>query len=160
MKNFQNKTKIVKVSKVIRSIFFAGLILWIIAMPLALATILIQFILHTNTHTTAENYKIVGNSLTLPFVFAANLYFFKFFNRLKNGCLFDAQTIGYLQAAGKWLIALGLFQILFAIAAGLMTHSQNVTVSGDGIFSGLVTIFTAWLFREGQELQEEQELTV
>jgi hypothetical protein len=157
MKNYQNKTKIIKVSKIIRSILFAGLVLWIIAMPLALAAFLIPLILHTNTHTAIENYK---NSLTMPFVFAANLYFFKFFNRLKNGCLFDAQTIGYLEAAGKWLIALGLFQALFAIVAGLMMHSQNVTVSGEGIFSGLVTIFTAWLFREGQELQEEQELTV
>jgi hypothetical protein len=114
----------------------------------------------SHTHTTIETCKAVGAFLTLPFVFAANLYFFKFFNRLKNGHLFDAQTIGYLKTAGKWLIALGLFQALFAIVEGLMTHSQNITVSGDGIFSGLVTIFTAWLFREGQELQEEQELTV
>jgi Protein of unknown function (DUF2975) len=160
MKNYQNKAKIVKISKIIRNILLAGLVLWIIAMPLALATILIPLILHTNTHATAENYNIAGNSLAMPFVFAANLYFFKFFDRLKNGHLFDAQTIGYLETAGKWLIALGLFQALFMIVEGLMTHSQNVTFSGDGILSGLVTIFTAWLFREGQELQEEQELTV
>jgi hypothetical protein len=160
MKNFQNKAKIVKFSKIIRSILFAGLILWIIAIPGLLAAILIPIIVHTHTHTTSETYKGVGMLLTLPFVFAANLYFFKFFDRLKNGHLFDAQTIGYLETAGKWLIAIGLFQALFSGAEGLITHSQTITFSGDGIFSGLVTIFTAWLFREGQELQEEQELTV
>jgi hypothetical protein len=129
-------------------------------MPVALAAILIPIIVHTNTHTTAETCKTVGAFLAMPFVFAANLYFFRFFDRLKNGHLFDAQTIGYLETAGKWLIALGLFQALFALAEGLIAHSQNITFSGDGVFSGLVTIFTAWLFREGQELQEEQELTV
>jgi hypothetical protein len=160
MKNFQNKAKIVKFSKIIRSILFAGLILWIIAIPGLLAAFFLPIFFHSNTHTTADTYKGVGAILTLPFVFAANLYFFKFFDRLKNGHLFDAQTIGYLETAGKWLIAIGLFQALFSGVEGLITHSQNITFSGDGIFSGLVTIFTAWLFREGQELQEEQELTV
>lgn len=160
MKNIQNKTKIVKVSKIIRNILFAGLILWIIVIPVGLAAILIPIIVHTNTDTPAVIYKTVGAFLTLPFVFAANLYFFKFFDRLKNGHIFAAQTIGFLEAAGKWLIALGFFQALFAVVAGWMMHSQNITFSGDGIFSGLVTIFTAWLFREGREFQEEQELTV
>ena len=160
MKNFQNKAKIIKVSKNIRSILFAGLIFWIVAIPGLLAAIVIPIIVHAHSHTTADTCKGVGILLTLPLVFTANLYFFKFFDRLKNGCLFDAQTIGYLETAGKWLIAIGLFQALFSGVEGLMTHSQNITFSGDGIFSGLVTIFTAWLFREGQELQEEQELTV
>lgn len=159
MKNYQNKAKIVKISKIIRNILFAGLVLWGVAMPLALATILIPLILHTQAHTILTALKASG-PLLVPFVFLINLYFFKFFDRLKNGHLFDAQTIGYLETAGKWLIALGLFQALFMIVEGLMTHSQNVAFSGDGILSGLVTIFTAWLFREGQELQEEQELTV
>ncbi|HXR03541.1 MAG TPA: hypothetical protein VN836_02405 [Verrucomicrobiae bacterium] len=37
MKNFQNKAKIVKVSKIIRHILFAGLVLWIgIGIPIVL----------------------------------------------------------------------------------------------------------------------------
>lgn len=160
MKNFQNKTKIIKVSTTIRNILLAGLVLWIIVMPLALITSVIPFILNTHMHTMAEDCKTVGNSLTVPFVFAANLYFFKFFNRLKNGHLFDARTTGCLEAAGKWLIAIGLFQMAVAFVEGWMMNSQHVTFPVEGIFSGLITIFTAWLFREGQEMQEEQELTV
>ena len=129
-------------------------------MPVALGGFFIPIIFHTNTATDAETYKTIGSLLIMPFVFTVNLYFFKFFDRLKNGHLFDAQTVGHLETAGKWLIAFGLFQALFAVVEGLITHSQNITFPGGGIFSGLVTIFTAWLFREGQELQEEQELTV
>jgi hypothetical protein len=29
-----------------------------------------------------------------------------------------------------------------------------------GLFAGLILIFVAWLLKEAQELQEEQELTV
>ena len=44
MKNFQNKAKIIKVSKNIRSILFAGLVLWMVAIPGFLAALLIPLI--------------------------------------------------------------------------------------------------------------------
>jgi hypothetical protein len=41
MKNFQNQAKIIKVSKNIRSLLFAGLVFWMIAIPGFLAAFLI-----------------------------------------------------------------------------------------------------------------------
>ena len=36
MKNFQNKSKIVKVSRIIRHVLFAGLVVWAIGIPVVL----------------------------------------------------------------------------------------------------------------------------
>ena len=41
MKNFQNKVKIVKVSKIIRAILLAGLVLWTSAILVSLAITLV-----------------------------------------------------------------------------------------------------------------------
>ena len=160
MKNYQNKTKIVKVSKIIRNILFAGLVFWAIVGIAGLLAAVLVLIGHTKTHAIGSIFETGGSFLAIPFVFIVNLYFFKFFDRLKNGHLFDSQTTRYLEAAGKYLILLGIFQMLFAITAAAIFHPEHVTFSSGGIFSGLMTIFTAWLFREGQELQEEQELTI
>jgi hypothetical protein len=98
--------------------------------------------------------------LKLMFGFIVNLHLFRFFNRLKNGHLFDAQTIGNLNAAGKWWVVLWLFGIL-NYEIGYEILSSNAWAWGPGgLFAGLALIFFAWLFREAQELQEEQELTV
>src|SRR5208283_3297971 len=110
MKNFQNKAKIVKVSKIIRHILFAGLVLWIgIGIPVAL----LQAVnLWNKIGNAATMYLQGGAILMLILSFIVNLKLFRFFDRLKNGNLFDAQTIGYLDAAGKWWV-------LFSIVEGL-----------------------------------------
>jgi hypothetical protein len=159
MKNFQNKAKIIKVSKILRAILKTGLVLWIISMPVALGGFFIPIIFHTNTATDAETYKTIGNLLIMPFAFTVNLYLFKFFDRLKNGHLFDAQTVGNLDSAGKWWIVLWLFEGLFSQIGNEVFQMKAVWDSG-GLFAGLVLIFVAWLLKEAQELQEEQELTV
>src|SRR5665213_1644181 len=127
MKNFQNKAKIVKVSKIIRTILFAGLVSWM--------------------------------ALLASFGLIVNLKLFRFFDRLKNGHLFDAQTVGYLGAAGKWWIALWLYQGLF-YGLGQEYYQLKMAWDSGGLFAGLILIFVAWLLKEAQELQEEQELTV
>jgi len=159
MKNFQNKAKIVRV------ILSAGLFLWTLGAICVITGIVVPVLIIPSVRAginpdPQKTYLLCDAVFCLSLVFVVNLKLFRFFGRLKDGHLFDAQTIGYLESAGKWLIALGILQGIFSVAQGLMMHSSEITFPGEGIFSGLVIIFTAWLFREGQELQEEQDLTV
>jgi hypothetical protein len=170
MKNFQNQAKIVKVSKVIRHILFAGLVLWAIGIPV----VLFQAIaLWYNSTIPATHYLLWGLALLLGFRFIVNLKLFRFFDRLKDGHLFDAKTVGHLDAAGKWWIVLWLFDVLFhEIRRGVFQIPDYGDPTGLGIwnvwniynfgslFVGLVLMFVAWLLKEAQGLQEEQELTV
>ena len=95
----------------------------------------------------------------LVFSFIVNLRLFRFFDRLKNRHLFDAQTVGHLDAAGKWWIALWLFEVLYYEIGHGVFNISDAWNSG-GLFAGLALVFVAWLLKEAQELQEEQELTV
>jgi hypothetical protein len=160
MKNFQNKAKIIKVSKVIRAILYAGLVLWIVAIPVCLGTFLIPMILlpKENQHASMT-YTMCGMTLQSALALVVNLKLFRFFDRLKNGHLFDAQTVGNLDAAGKWWVALWLYQGLF-YGLGQEYFQLKMIWDSGGLFAGLVLIFVAWLLKEAQELQEEQELTV
>jgi hypothetical protein len=89
-----------------------------------------------------------------------NLKLFRFFDRLKNGHLFDANTVGNLDNAGRWWVALWFFETVFyGIGHELFQFTKSWDFSG-GLFAGLTLIFVAWLLKEAQELQYEQELTV
>ena len=89
------------------------------------------------------------------------LHFFRFFNRLKNSLLFEAETTRHLESAGKWWIALGIVQAALQFSEGYIFTPSNIVVTGsNGIFAGLVVFLIAWVLREAQELKEEQELTV
>jgi len=160
MKNFQNKAKIIKVSKNIRSILFAGLVLWMVAIPGFLAAFLIPlFVLPEEKMHPPMICETCGTALLASLGLVVNLKLFRFFDRLKNGYLFDAQTVGNLDAAGRWWIVLWLFQGLFyQIEYQFFGHALGWGSSG--LFAGLILIFVSWLLKEAQELQEEQELTV
>ncbi|HEY5232424.1 MAG TPA: DUF2975 domain-containing protein [Verrucomicrobiae bacterium] len=157
MKNFQNKTKIIKVSKIIQHILFAGLVLWVgLGIPIAL---LQAFNLWNKIGSPAALYLQGGAIVMLLLSFTVNLKLFRFFDRLKNGNLFDAQTIGYLAGAGKWWVMFSIVEGLF-YAVGQEFFKIGQAWSFGGLFAGLTLIFVAWLLKEAQELQEEQELTV
>jgi hypothetical protein len=96
----------------------------------------------------------------LPFVFMVTLSFFRFFDRLKNGRLFDSQTVEHLQTAGKWWIGAGTIQVISASFGSFMFAPRNIMGSGDGIVAGFAVVFIAWIMDEGRKIQEEQELTV
>ena len=160
MKNFQNKAKIIKVSKNIRSILFAGLVLWMVAIPGFLAALLIPLIvLPKEKMHPPMIYEMCVMALLASLGLVVNLKLFRFFDRLKNGHLFDAQTVGNLDAAGRWWIVLWLFQgLYYAIENQFFGHAM--VLGSSGLFAGLILIFVSWLLKEAQELQEEQELTV
>jgi hypothetical protein len=159
MKNFQNKAKIIKVSKVVRDILYAGLCLWIFAFFASLVPCIFYIYPRWTQPYPIQIYAMIGSALMCVFYYMVNLKLFRFFERLKNGCLFDVQTVGYLDAAGKWWIALWLYDGLFY---GIRTLCFQVKMTWEfgSLFSALTLIFVAWLFHEAQELQEEQELTV
>ncbi|MGA2180756.1 MAG: DUF2975 domain-containing protein [Verrucomicrobiota bacterium] len=167
MKYFQNQAKIVKVSKVIRHILFAGLVLWVVGIPVVLFKALT---LWSKSNLLATHYLPWGLLLLIGFRFIVNLKLFRFFDRLKDGHLFDANTVGNLDAAGKWWIVLWLYDVLFhEVRLGFFQISDDWNAADLGIFNivnfgslfaGLVLVFVAWLLKEAQELQEEQELTV
>jgi hypothetical protein len=162
MKNFQNKAKIIKVSKILRSIAFAGLVLWGIMIPVSLAVPLpLLFVKGLSFPPT--------QFLIIPmfgFAFMTNLKIFRFFDRLKNGCFFDAQTVGNLNAAANWWLVLWLYEAVFYVLMQRpWENSHDFSLyhfppDAGGLFAALTLKFVAWFFREAQDLQEEQELTV
>ena len=52
-----------------------------------------------------------------------------------------------------------LFEVLYYEIGHGVFRISDAWNSG-GIFAGLALIFVAWILKEAQELQEEQELTV
>jgi hypothetical protein len=111
-----------------------------------------------NQHASMT-YTMCGVVLQSALALVVNLKLFRFFDRLKNGHLFDAQTVGNLDAAGKWWIALWFYQGLF-YGLGQEYFQLKMVWDSGGLFAGLILVFVAWLLKEAQELQEEQELTV
>jgi hypothetical protein len=93
------------------------------------------------------------------FALIISLNFFRFFDRLKNGELFDAKTVSQLQLAGRWWLGYWLADFLFGIVGNGCFETKMTFASGQ-LFASLIVIFVAWLMKEAQELQEEQELTV
>jgi hypothetical protein len=158
MKKFQNKAKIIKVSKILRNIAFAGLVLWSIGIP----AVLFQIFVKTPVVNGLTRFSLQGSFILLMvFRLVVNFYFFRFFDRLQNGNLFDSKTVGNLDAAGKWWIVLWLYEFLHAeIGSEIFQTSTDWIWNVSGLFAGLIFIFVAWLLKEAQELQEEQELTV
>jgi hypothetical protein len=158
MKNFQNKAKIVKVSTVIRALLFAGLVVGAVGIPLV-AWQTVALVKNHAVAKTSASYLQGGVIGLLVLSFLVNLRLFRFFDRLKQGYLFDAQTVGHLDAAGKLWVALWFFEFLFyTIGHGWLQISNAWGCSN--LFAGLTLMFVAWLLKEAQELQEEQELTV
>lgn len=151
-------SRIKAVSKVLRAILLAALIVQATGI---LAAVIVVPVAAANAGLTSHVFFLNCSMLAiLPFGFMVTLNFFRFFTRLKDGRLFDAPTVRYLETAGKWWIVLGVVQILTGLGEVYLFSPRGFTVSGDAIVAGLIVFFVAWFFREAQELQEEQELTV
>ena len=168
--------RILKVSKTLRSIFLAALI---IEAASALALIIVISIaashglksqhdlriFHVTLASTATMksqvvFENCGTAAALPFAFMVTLSLFRFFTQLKDGHLFDSQTVKHLEKAGRWWIMLGFVQIVFQISESCIFSSGDVTFSPNAVIGGMIVFFAAWLLGEAQKLQEEQELTV
>jgi len=161
MKIFQNKAKIVAVSKIVRSILFAGLVFWILGILISLVDLIVPIcFLSKDTLYSSTTFTLGWMALLASLGLIINLKLFRFFGRLKNGYLFDAQTVGYLDSAGKWWILFWLCEGLLVEIRYQVFQLKMMTWDSGGLFAGLILIFVAWLLKEAQELQEEQALTV
>ncbi|HEY1789952.1 MAG TPA: DUF2975 domain-containing protein [Verrucomicrobiae bacterium] len=164
--------RIQKVSKILRAIMLAGLIVegagfvsLAIALPLTVLSHPSTFkaqIRDGDWMIALSGYGGLFGGLAVSLLaFLVTLNFFRLFTRLKDGHLFDGQTIGHLERAGKWWIAMGVVEMIYQVFESYISSPNHMQINtGDGIFGGLVIIFIAWVLREGQKLKEEQELTV
>lgn len=151
--------RIKSASTILRAIMLAGLIVEGAAVTAGVFALLI-----TMLHPPALRSHIVflncGISILSAIALMVTLNFFRLFTRLKNGDLFEGQTIDYLEVAGKWWIALGIAQVIYQAVKVCVFPADKVNIGADGIFCGLLVCFIAWVLREGQKLKEDQELTV
>jgi hypothetical protein len=158
MKNFQNKTKIIKVSVQLRAIARLSIIGWTIGLLLFLFG---GFQTLTSGYSVNAHIPYLELSGIAEMVLAiiVSLNFFRFFDRLKNGELFDARTVDYLTKAGQWWLAYWIFDFTFSVISHAW-FNPNMAFSFGQLFASLLVIFVAWLLKEAQVLQEEQQLTV
>jgi hypothetical protein len=163
MKNFQNKSKIVKVSTILRNISFASLIILGLAIPVSLVTAILPPLFSKQI-----SFSLI-QILPIPvfiFSFITNLKIFRFFDRLKNGFFFDAQTVGNLNAAANWWLVLWLYEMVSYVLIQQSWANPNdfsfhhFSPDLGGLFAAMILKFVSWFFREAQGLHEEQELTV
>ena len=75
MKNFQNKARIIKVSKVLRNIAFAGLIVFGLIIPMTLATAILPPLVSKQIPFSLTQFLVFPLFI---FVFLTNLKIFQF----------------------------------------------------------------------------------
>jgi hypothetical protein len=162
MRNFENKEKIMRVSGVLRIVSTLVLCLYgsLLAI-LLLAGIAVMW-----------NPRLIPNGpfgqlhfrlLYIPPWFAMALIewwnFRIFFQRLNAGHIFDAPTVRRLAMASKWRLAAWIYSCATAVLFDPEFSPNWLALLGN-LTGVLAIIFMAWLLREGQTLEEEQELTV
>jgi hypothetical protein len=154
--------RIRKASKIARVVLLATLILQALAMAIGFPLVVLYALnrILQGASWSQAAFTNCSTVLASPFIFMITLNFFRLFSRFKDGRLFNAQTVRHLEIAGKWWIVLGIIQIILQSFQAYIFHPQNIAISGTGIIAGLIVFFVGWVFREAQELQEEQELTV
>jgi len=165
MIDFRNKAKLIKVAAVLCSISVVGLIIWILSIAVGLGDAVLPLLF---AKQAAFALRSVTTIPMCVLAFGANLHIYRFFKRLKKGNLFDARTVGALNSASNWWIAIWLYEMAcWSFGHGLTDHATATSSIFSGIpldvgllFGGLTLKFFAWLLREAQELQEEHGLTI
>lgn len=156
MKNFQNKANIIKVSRQLRAVARLAIIAWGLGMGIFLLVLSTGLRNGGNGRTI---YLASGGLMEMGLAIVISRHFFRFFDRLNNGELFDATTVGHLYSAGRWWLVYWTFDFLLA-CVGNGWLGVKIEYTFGQLFASLVVIFVAWLLKEAQELQAEQSLTV
>jgi hypothetical protein len=156
MKNFQNKEKIVKVSRQLCGVARVALIFWGAGLVMFFVETVLAIIHFGNARAI---YLTGGGVAEMALAIVITLNFLRFFNRLNAGELFDAETVGYLENAGRWWVGYWVADFAFC-TIGNQWFGTAMSLSFGQLFTSLVVIFVAWLLKEAQGLQEEQALTV
>jgi hypothetical protein len=156
MKNFQNKKKIIKVSRQMCGLLRITLGVWIIGMALFLFVIIAAL-----THGgNVRAFYLTGTGIVeMLLAIVITLNFLRFFSRLAKGELFDAVTVRHLNHAGIWWFLYWLVDSAICLV-GKTQLGTTMNFSFGQLFAALTVIFVAWLLKEAQDLKEEQALTV
>jgi hypothetical protein len=156
MKNFQNKANIAKVSRQLCGAARAALFFWILGLVIFLVETVVALTHYGNARAL---YLLCGGIPEMVLAIFVTLNFLWFFNRLKDGDLFDGKTVGYLETAGKWWLGYWVADVMFCLI-GNQWFGTRMAFSFGQLFTSLIVIYVAWLLKEAQGLQEEQALTV
>jgi hypothetical protein len=156
MKNFQNKTKIIKVSGQLRAVARLAIVVWGLGIGVFLLAMASGLRNGGNARTI---YLASGGLLEMGLAMVISRHFFRVFDRLYKGELFDATTVGHLYSAGLWWLGCWALDWLFAFI-GNGWFGTNMGYAFGQLFASLVVVFVAWLLKEAQDLQAEQALTV
>jgi len=169
MRNFENKEKIAQVSRVFEFLCGACVLFWGF-LGIESAYAVFSWFLNAAFYSASARPNLnawfwYGTLATgIEVLVWWNLY--RFFGRLAGGCLFDRLTVQRLAVAGKLKLASwGFAWVPFLVATvrtGFYWPGKSWMGMGEmgGLTGAVAILFMAWLLREGQSLQEEQELTV
>jgi hypothetical protein len=159
MKNPQNKEGIMKVSRLLSGIARVGLFLWGAGLIMFLLEAIMAIRVVTEFRNARAIYLVCGGIIEMGLAIFVTLNLLRFLNRLTGGDLFDAKTVSYLAAAGRWWMGYWVTDFAFCIV-GNHWFGATMTFSFGHLFTSLIVIFVARLLKEAQEMQEEQSLTV
>jgi hypothetical protein len=156
MKNFQNKDRIINVSRRLCTLARGTLAVWFIGLAIFLFEVIATA---TRGGNARAIYLTSSGVIEMLCALTVTWRFLQFFTRLGKGALFDAPTVGSLHAAGRWWLVASFCDLAFGIIGNTWLDTR-VTVAFGELLPALIVIFFAWLLEEAQGLQEEQALTV
>jgi hypothetical protein len=153
MRNFKNKQKIVQASGTLKIASIVMMLFW--------GTALVGSVILLMTGVADTDWKfIIYNMPEGACEVMAWWNFWIFFRRLNNGHIFDAATVSRLAAAGKWKLGAWIYWIPVSLMIEQPLHYTSWFNKLSSPMGPIAIIFAAWLLREAQNLEEEQELTV
>ena len=156
MKNFQNQAKIIKVSMQLRALARMAVALSVLGLGLYVFGGITSLIYGRDARAL---FFAGAGTVGMTIAILISLNFFWFFTRLENGELFDAKTVIHLQRAGQSWLAWWILNFVVAVIENEW-FGTKFDFGFSQLMASLTIIFVAWLLKEAQQLQEEQQLTV
>ena len=86
--------------------------------------------------------------------------FFRLFQQYEYGHTLTRRTASLLKWIGLWMLGLWCLSILFQISKFAWDSSPTLHLYIDHLPEGLFICLVAWVMEEGQQLAEEQSLTI
>jgi Protein of unknown function (DUF2975) len=156
--------RIQQVSGIFRTLFFAGVVLFIVGVLAQIPIIL--------AHARGAKFEPVITAATQIAGAVLAWFCYKLFSLYSHGELFSSKAVSYIRRIGYtyFLTAAVAFfsqRILFHSGKGDLPPTAYhldwafyVWGLASALFPGFLIIFIAWIMDEGRKIREEQELTV
>ncbi len=158
MRNLEDKLRLKQASEVLRTLCFVGLVIWV-ALGAADA-VAICFLIGNHFAKAVQFYQLVTSLGLIAVGFTANLNAFYFFKLLRDGQIFEGETVLRLRSVGRWCVGYAIGDAVVQIAGFLALGMKAHVPPGGALLAGLVIMAVAWLFQEAVKIQEEQKLTI